>query len=198
MRAPSDENLMPNIGQVLRRLRRQHRLSIRQVAERADLSLSFLQAVEQSKSDISLGRLARLARVFGYDIGSFLGLTTRLAKPNFVGTDNRSLINRGRGVRYESHRLPGTEFELEVVEFAPRSSFRDELSHEGIEVIYCTHGKLVLVFNGDDYPLEAGECCVFPAAYPHKVRNDSNRIGAIIALASGQASRAASEKPSRV
>jgi transcriptional regulator with XRE-family HTH domain len=181
-----DANLIPNVGQILRRLRRQHKLSVRQVAERSNLSHSFLHAVERGESDISLGRLARLARVFGYDIGSFLGFTTRLSQPNFVGKNDRSLINRGQGVRYESLRLPGIEFELEAVEFAPRSSFRNELSHEGIDVVYCTHGKLVVVFNGNDYPMEAGDCCVFSAAYPHKLRNDSNKAAAVISFTSGR------------
>lgn len=183
---PADENLIPNVGQILRRLRRQHKLSVRQVAERSHLSHSFLHAVERGESDISLGRLARLARVFGYDIGSFLGFTTRLSKPNFIAKNDRSLIDRGRGVRYESLRLPGIEFELEAVEFAPHCGFRNELSHEGIDVVYCTHGNLVLVFNGDDYPMKAGDCCAFSAAYPHKVRNDSTKTGAIIAFTSGR------------
>jgi transcriptional regulator with XRE-family HTH domain len=181
-----DQNLIPNVGQILRRFRKQHKLSIRQVAERSELSQSFLHAVEHGESDISLGRLVRLARVFGYDIGSFLGFTTRLSKPNFIGRHDRSLVDRGKGVRYESLRLPGIEFELETVEFAPRSAFRNELSHEGIDVIYCTRGELVLVFNGTDYAMGAGDCCVFSAAYPHKIRNDSKETSALIGFTSGR------------
>jgi transcriptional regulator with XRE-family HTH domain len=181
-----DQNLIPNVGEILRRMRRQHKLSVRQVAEKSDLSPSFLHAVEHGESDISLSRLARLARVFGYDIGSFLGFTTRLSKPNFIGKNERGLINRGKGVRYESLRLPGIEFELEAVEFAAHSAFRNELSHEGIDVVYCTRGKLVLVFNDEDYPMEEGDCCVFSAAYPHKIRNDTNEAAALIGFTSGR------------
>jgi transcriptional regulator with XRE-family HTH domain len=181
-----DANLIPNVGQILRRLRAQHRLSVREVAQRSGLSHSFLHAVERGESDISLGRLARLAHVFGYDIGSFLGFTSRLSEPNFVGKDQRALINRGKGVRYESLRLPGIEFELESVELSPRSGFRNELSHEGIDVVYCTRGNVVLVFNGTDYPMSEGECCVFSAGYPHKVRNDSNKSAALLSFTSGR------------
>lgn len=181
-----DTNLIPNIGQILRRLRAQHGLSVKEVAERSGLSHSFLHAVERGESDIALGRLARLAHVFGYDIGSFLGFTSRLSQPNFVGKEQRALINRGKGVRYESLRLPGIEFELESVELAPHSAFRNELSHEGIDVVYCMRGNAVLVFNGTDYPMSEGDCCVFSAGYPHKVRNDSNKSAALLSFTSGR------------
>jgi transcriptional regulator with XRE-family HTH domain len=181
-----DANLIPNVGQILHRLRRQHKLTVREVAERSGLSYSFLHAIERGESDISLGRLARLAEVFGYDIGSFLGFTTRLSRPNFIGKDSRTLINRGKGVRYESLRLPGIEFELEVVEMAPRSAFRNEMSHEGIDVVYCTRGNVVLSFNGTDYPMKEGDCCVFSAGYPHRIRNDSAKSAALISFTSGR------------
>jgi transcriptional regulator with XRE-family HTH domain len=181
-----DAKLIPNVGQILRRLRAQHGLSVREVAERSGLSHSFLHAVERGESDISLGRLARLARVFGYDIGSFLGFTSRLSQPHFVSKEQRALINRGKGVRYESLRLPGIEFELESVELAPRSGFRNALSHEGIDVVFCTRGSVVLVFNGTDYPMTEGDCCVFSAGYPHKVRNDSAKSAAVVSFTSGR------------
>lgn len=180
------DNLIPDVGQILRRLRRQHKLSVRQVAERSKLSHSFLHAVERGETDISLGRLARLAHVFGYDIGSLLGFTAGLSQPNFVGRDQRGLVDRGKGVRYESLRLPGIEYELVSVEMAPRSAFRNELSHEGIDVLYCTRGEAILVFNDKDYKMNAGDCCVFSAGYPHKLRNDSNNDTALLSFTSGR------------
>jgi transcriptional regulator with XRE-family HTH domain len=180
-----DGDLIPDIGRILRRLRAQHKLTVREAAERSGLSTSFLHAVERGESDISLGRLARLAAIFGYDLGSFLGFTTRLSEPNFVSKTDRHLIDRGRGIHYESLPLPGIEFELEVVDFAPRSSFRTELSHEGIDVIYVVQGNLVLVF-GREFPMSAGDCCVYAAGYSHKVRNDTDQSARIIAFTSGR------------
>src|SRR5579883_1658123 len=78
--APSDEQAVaahepgvPDVGEILRRLRKRRGLSLRQVADLSGLSVSFLRAVERGESDISLGRLARVARIFGHDVGSFLG-----------------------------------------------------------------------------------------------------------------------------
>lgn len=180
-RANKDVSL-PDVGKILQRLRAQHNVTVRELAVRSDLSESFIRAVERGESDISLGRLARLARFFEYDLGSFLGFTAQLSRPNFVGKESRSDINRGRGVRYEALHLPGIDLDLVLIDFAPGSKLKNELSHEGIDVIYVAQGEVVLVVGGVDYPMSVGECCVFSAAYRHRIRNDSKRKASIVSI----------------
>lgn len=173
---------VPDVGKILQRLRAQRGVTVRELAEHSDLSESFIRAVERGESDISLGRLARLANFFEYDLGSFLGFTTKLARPNFVQKEQRALLNRGKGVRYEALHLPGIDLDLVAIEFTPRSKLKDEISHEGIDVVYVTEGEVVIVVDGVDYPMGAGECCVFSAGYAHGMRNDSGRKASVISI----------------
>jgi mannose-6-phosphate isomerase-like protein (cupin superfamily) len=130
--------------------------------------------------------LARLAQFFEYDLGSFLGYTSRLSRPNFIGKEHRATINRGRGIDYEALHLPGIDLDLVTVELAPKSKFKNELTHEGIDVVYVTQGEVVVVVDGVDYPMSEGECCVFSAAYRHRVRNDSSRPASIVSITTGR------------
>lgn len=184
-RPPADGSV-PDVGRILQRLREQRNVSVRELAEKSGLSESFIRAVERGESDISLGRLARLAGFFEYDLGSFLGFTSRLSRPNFVGSEKRAVINRGRGVKYEALHLPGIDVDLVTVELAPRSKFKNEISHEGIDVVYVTRGDVILAVDGVDYPMREKECCVFSAAYRHGIRNDSARPAAIISITTGR------------
>ncbi len=145
---------MPDVGKILKRLRARHKVSIRDLAEQSGLSPSFLRAVERGDSDISLGRVARLAQFFQYDLGSFLGFTAHLSRPNFVRKESRNRINRGRGIDYEALHLPGIDLDLIQVTLAPHSRFRNELAHEGIDVVYVLEGAVVLNVDGTDYPME--------------------------------------------
>ncbi|MGH7715472.1 MAG: helix-turn-helix domain-containing protein, partial [Vulcanimicrobiaceae bacterium] len=104
--APDDE-LLPNIGEILKRLRTRRGLSLEEVARQSGLSQSFLSSLERGKTDVSLGRLSKLARVFDHDISSFLGFTARYSHPYRAGEGDRLAVVRGRGVRYEAIRLPG-------------------------------------------------------------------------------------------
>ncbi|MBV8580598.1 MAG: helix-turn-helix domain-containing protein [Candidatus Eremiobacteraeota bacterium] len=172
----------PDVGQILKRMRTQRKLSIRDVAEGSGLSASFLSAVERNESDVSIGRLARIAEFFDQDLGSMLGYSTRLSRPSFVTKSDRVMMNRGRGIRYELLRLPGLNLELAIIAFEPRASFRDELTHEGVDTLYVTAGEIVLRLNDVDYPMRAGECAVYSAGYAHSFRNDSPRPAAALGL----------------
>jgi len=172
----------PNISQILKRMRVARNLSIRDVAEGSGLSASFLSALERGESDVSIGRLARIAEFFDQDVGAMLGYSTRLARPNFVSKTDRTTMNRGKGVRYELLRLPGVNLELAIMSFEPRSGFRDALTHEGIDSLYVTSGQVVLRVNEVDYPMQAGQCAVYSAAFAHTVRNDSARSASAVGV----------------
>jgi transcriptional regulator with XRE-family HTH domain len=166
---------VPDIGRILKHLRAQRNVSIREVAEKSGLSATFVRAVERGDSDISLGRLARLAQFFDRDLGAFLGFSLRLSRPNVVGKESREHNFRGRGIDYESIHLPGIDVDLVLVEMAPRHRFRDELLHEGIDVLYVSAGEVVLELDHVEYALKAGDCVMYSAAYPHLLRNDSSK-----------------------
>lgn len=165
---------VPNVGQIVHRLRTRRGLHLRQVAKGSGLSASFLSALERGESDISLGRLSQLANFFGLDVGSLLGYESVRARPHFVGTDERLEVKRGKGVTYEVLHLPGANLELILMSVEPGCGFDDELTHEGVDVVYVIDGEAVLSVSGRDYRMREGECVVFSGAYRHALRNDSD------------------------
>ncbi|HTU82196.1 MAG TPA: cupin domain-containing protein [Candidatus Acidoferrales bacterium] len=185
--AGDDETaLTPDVGKILERVRTQRGMTVRELADKSGLSASFIRAVERGDSDIAIGRLAKVASVFHYDLGSFLGFTAQLTRPTFVQPGDRKRVNRGKGVAYEVLHLPALDLDLVDVRLAPGAEFRQELSHEGIDVVYVTQGQLVLVVNHVDYPMSAGDCCVFAAGFPHKLRNASRSAASAISVTTGR------------
>lgn len=173
---------IPNVGEIIQRLRVGRGMSLQDTANVTGLSPSFLSAVERGKSDIALKRLARLAHAFGHDVGSLLGYTARRAKPLFLGNSQRVRINRGKGIDYEVIRLPGIDFELIAASFAPGAAFHDELSHEGVDIAYVTSGELTLIYNGADYPIPEGMCALYSGGYAHSFRNDTKKPASMLGV----------------
>lgn len=91
-------------------------------------------------------------------------------------------VDRGEGVSYVAFRIPGTGLELFVSSLAPRSEFREQLTHAGFDVCYVVAGEVVLEFNGADYTMRQGECFTWPGSYPHRVRNDGSEPAVIVAI----------------
>lgn len=177
---------LPEVGEVLRRLRLQRGLSIAQVAQDCDLSQSFLSMVERGDSDISLKRLAKLAAFFQHDIGTLLGYGSGLSKPRFVSKFDRTAIDRGAGIDYEILRLSGLELELNIMKLEPMRSFRDAISHEGFDVVFVMKGEIVLCVGDDEYKMKEGDCAYYSAVYRHRLVNRSQRTAFVIGITTGR------------
>jgi transcriptional regulator with XRE-family HTH domain len=176
-----DENV-PDIGSVVKNLRKQHGMSLGQLAKESGLSTSFLSEVERGQSDISVRRLARLAAVFGHDLGSLLGYSARRTAPQLIDGANRIDVDRGDGVSYVAFRIPGTGLELFAASFAPHSSFQTPLTHAGFDVCYVVQGEVGLEFDGQEYRFKQGDCATWPGSYPHLVRNPGDTPAVIVAI----------------
>lgn len=176
----------PDVGGILRHLRRRHKLSLQDVAARSGLSQSFLSALERNTTDIALGRLAKLAAVFDCDIASFLGFSARFSSPYFLTKLDRFDVERGAGVAYEALRVPGVDFEIDVMTFAPGAAFASPLAHEGVDVVLVTEGEIVLTVSGVEYHMGAGDCSTYSAGYEHHIRNAGDRAAHVIGLTTGR------------
>lgn len=177
------ETGLPQVGQIIRRLRQQRGLSIRAVANAAGLSPAFIGAVERGKSDIAVGRLAQVAQALDHDIASLLGYTTEQSRPRIIRPEEHVTLKRGKGVKFSAIRIPGTTLEMMIAQLAPRARFEDVVTHAGSDILFVAEGDLVLVVDGIDYPLGAGDCAVWPSSHAHTVRNDTGKPARAIGLA---------------
>ncbi|WP_267887885.1 helix-turn-helix domain-containing protein [Streptomyces sp. NRRL S-337] len=172
----------PPPGDVLRRLRTQRGMSLRQVAAECGLSVSFLAALERGETDIALERLGRLAKVFGHDVGSFLGFSQGRAAPSVFPFHEQEAIERAPGVNYRVLRAPELGYQVVQGDFAPHSALGEDLRHEGTDLIIVTHGTLVARYNGVDHTLHAGDCIRWSGGYRHTFRNDTGEPARMVAL----------------
>jgi transcriptional regulator with XRE-family HTH domain len=176
----------PPPGAVLHRLRSHRGWSLRDVAKRTGISQSFLGSLERRESDITLERLARLAKAFDHDVGSFLGYSTRRSEPTMLDDQARLRINRGEGIEYEVIRLVGLGFELVRVALDPHSRFSGELAHEGVDVTLVISGTVTARYNNRDYVLPAGSCVMWSAGYAHSFRNDTDSSAVYVGFVTAQ------------
>jgi transcriptional regulator with XRE-family HTH domain len=171
----------PQIGNVIRSLRRRRGLSLKEVAGSSGLSASFLGAVERGESDIAVGRLAAVAEVLGHDLASLLGYSLRQSSPRFIRPADQVRMKRGNGVELVAMRIPGTNLELLHASLPPHSK-DSPVTHAGLDILFVLEGDLVLDLDGTDYPLAAGECVVWPSSHEHAIRNDSDAPARAIGL----------------
>ena len=171
----------PQIGNVIRRLRRQRGLSLRQVAESAQLSASFLGAVERGESDISVGRLSARRR----GTRPRPRLTPRLlapaVPPRFIRPDEQVRMRRGKGDRAHRDAHPRHEPRAPLATLPPHSKDRPSRT-PGSTSSSCLKATSCSRLDDTDYPMTAGECVVWPSSHEHAIRNDSDEPARAIGL----------------
>jgi transcriptional regulator with XRE-family HTH domain len=177
---------VPNVGDIVKRFRVRRGESLRDVAQGTGLSASFISMLERGECDITLGRLAAIASHFDHDVGSLLGYSGRGPKLQMIRRHERVKVNRGKNVDYHVTRIPGTELEIVVAIFEPRTALKDEITHEGVDIGLVVEGRVIITVNDLDYPVAAGETAIWSAAYRHTMRNDDDQRAIFIGVVTEQ------------
>jgi transcriptional regulator with XRE-family HTH domain len=168
-RVPRDENLGPR----LRELRRQRGITLREVAEAAGVTESFVSQVERGTASPSVATLRRIAAALGETMASL-----------FVGADTTGMVVRaGERKRFrhpagsaEEYLLtPRSAKALEIVSGivgAGTGSGDEPYTHQADEeCVIVLAGQLEIGVNGEMYHLNTGDSLLLDPKLPHSYHN---------------------------
>lgn len=178
-----------SIGARLNQLRKEHRYSIRALAQRAGVSASLISDIEKSKVEPSISTLKRLASALGTNITYFFSQPSHangrvVRATERVPLDGLSPIAEGRaaieagGVRFEL----ASPKEAEAIEaiygrYEVGASIGDEpLTHEGEEWGMVLAGRLKVTVGPEVYFIEPGDSIWFPSTIPHRMENVADTV----------------------
>jgi transcriptional regulator with XRE-family HTH domain len=163
------------IGEKLRRLRLKKKLSLVDLGQRVDLSASLLSQLESGKLIPTLPTLTRLGEAFGVGLGYFF---TENAARTFSITRAQELM---RFPELGGKDLPTYYFEVlafratekmmfpYLAEF-PKRSLNERNhghTHDGFELLYVIEGSLLVLHDGEEHVLQAGDTAHFDASAVH-------------------------------
>jgi len=173
------------IGERLSGLRKEHRYSIRGLAQMAGVSASLISDIEKGKVEPSISTLKRLATSLGTEITFFFSEPAQ-ASGRVIRAIDRVLLNEVPNGVVESRlaiQTSGVRFELasppesEVIEaiygrYDVGASLGDEpLTHDGEEWGMVLSGRLKVTVGVEVYFLEPGDSIWFPSTIPHRMEN---------------------------
>ena len=164
-----------SMGPRLRKLRQDAGMTLGQAAEQADLSPSFLSALERDQTGVSAQSLHRLAHVYGTTVSSLMRQeTTELVQ--LSSGRNRARVSSVDGTHIEQ-LINGTTtmLDAEVVVLEPHTSAGLH-SHEGEEILFMLEGELdVRLATGQQFKLKTGDSLFYPTTIEHEWRNTGSK-----------------------
>jgi transcriptional regulator with XRE-family HTH domain len=179
---------LAEVGPLIRRLRRERGLSLRDLGRVTGFSISFLSLVERGHSSISLTSLHSVAVALGVEMNVFFPGPVTQPEPATVAHVSRRTGDPRLPIRgAHTYRLLGaTGFEraLEplLVTIAPGETGdpRDDYAHEGEEFAFVLAGALVFSVDGVEHRLDAGDSIHYRSTVPHLVRNDGRQPAEVV------------------
>ena len=165
-----------DLGQRVRTLRAERRLTLKNVAERSGLSVSSLSKIENNQLSPTYESIVRLARGLGADIAE---LFSDQAEDRRVAGGRRSITRAGKG---QTFRTAVYDYEMLCSDVVGKRMIpvkvtvkarevRDVgrlLSHEGEELMYVLSGKIELVTEFyEPIQLGPGDCVYFDSTMGH-------------------------------
>ncbi|MFJ8039807.1 helix-turn-helix domain-containing protein [Kitasatospora sp. NPDC096147] len=157
----------------VRVLRKQQRLSLEALAERAGVTKSYLSKVERGLSDPSISTALKLANALGVEVGRLFSDEEDPELVTVVRADERTPIAAGAGPgapHYEgiATGLSGKQMVPFVMYPPPAGVDTPFKSHGGEEFLFVHAGTAELELADRTVALGPGDSVYFNSALPHR------------------------------
>ncbi|MCZ2893383.1 XRE family transcriptional regulator [Burkholderia thailandensis] len=176
-----DSDIM-HIGGRIRRLRRELKKTLLEVATEAHLSVGFLSQVERNLTGISISSLVNVAKALRAPLSALID-QPRQDQPDSHEGSRESYSIRPTQQRYErlSTTFPGSQFN--AVKVSMMEGYSSEwVAHAGDEFVFVLSGQVRYTVGKQDYPLGPGDSLHFNAHERHRVVNVGSEPVELIAV----------------
>lgn len=161
----------PSLGTHLRGRRKELGLTMKDVADRAGLSVGFISQIERDITTPSLSSLVSVSRVLGVEVGAFLSQPR--GDMALTRHDKRDVYAiGGNTVSYEriSSAFPGNVLRSVIIH-EPPGHRGEPIAHDGEEMMFVLAGSITVELDGERTILEPGDSLHFPSWRTHSTWN---------------------------
>ena len=166
---------MEVIGKKLRELRKKNRLTLRQVAEKAGCTESYISQLENGNANPSISILKRIAAVFNVQIVDFF-IDQAKNDPVVLRKDERVDIEFKDGGKTKIQTMVKNPQNKRMVAFyttiEPGGGSSGLYTHFGEEFGLILSGEMDLTIEEETYHLKEGDSFYFSSSRPHGFSNN--------------------------
>lgn len=163
---------MDIVGKKLRRYRKNKKITLKELSEMTDLSVSFISQVERNECSLTITSLKKIADALDVKMSEVFEMEEN---DSYVHNKENQVLLTLESM-YTSHiRLSGKfenrKLEAVIIRLEPNSTDITPFTHEGEEFFYVTKGTGEFIIDGKSYVVKAGETIHYPSTIPHALRN---------------------------
>lgn len=165
-----------SIGNILKTLRKERKMTLKELAASTAVSISFLSQVERGKSSVTLESLRKISDALNVDPSVFFS----------ESEDAEERIDRLEPFFYKdlSMGIKEANFSPILVTLKPGENKGNAFSHSGFEFLFVIEGILTVEIDGVQRDLPAQQSIMFDARKNHYWFNHTNSVVRFLAVSS--------------
>jgi transcriptional regulator with XRE-family HTH domain len=163
-----------DVGERLRAIRRLRRITLKTVADRANLSESFLSQVERGRANASIASLKRIAAALGVNVADLFEPNGSTSRPRVLRREARPTLTFGTlGQKFMLTPRPLEHLQVILGEFDAGGSTGDEAYTHGDseELLVVLAGIVSLQLGTEIFELSTGDSIDYRSSTPHRLTN---------------------------
>ena len=170
------------VGTQIRLLRRARRQTLRDVAERAGVSESFLSQLERGRTGASIASLQGIAAALGLEVSDLFARNGE-SGPSVLRLDDRAYVSWGTfGRKALLTPKPFQALEVVAATFEPGGSTgAEQYAHgDSEELLLVVAGTVELTLGAETMRLRVGDSARYRSSTPHRVVNTGEGVAEVV------------------
>ncbi len=170
------ESIKHKFGDKIREIRERRGITLKKVADEAEVSESLVSQIERNRVSPSIDTLLAIASVLEIDIDYLFKDYKQNKKVTIVRKNERKIIGM-EGVIYTQLSLlsdykDDNSIEALLIEIDPlKEKGSNVYGHIGKELGFILSGAGELLYGSETYAINEGDCISFSSDIPHILRN---------------------------
>lgn len=168
------DGMLEDIGGRLRSVRKGKGLTLSELAQQSELSVSYISNLERNLCSPTLENLQKICAVLGV---SFMNLLdNKKWNEGVVRAQDREIVYEQKGqIRYESINFGPDKLNGLLIEIEPNCVYKKEWNHEYDEIGFVLEGELTLSLNDKEFVLYTGDSFYIGQNDKHNISNHSDK-----------------------
>ena len=172
------ESMEFNIGQKIKSLRKERKLTLQDVANETGFSPALISQIENNNVSPPIATLSKIARFFDVKMSYFFEEGEESSRYEIVRRNERRIVSRviskdgsKHGYTYEtlSYRKKNKKMEPFLLTVTERAQEETLYNHEGEEFLLIVSGKAEIILDDERYTLEEGDAVYFDSTVKHRL-----------------------------
>ena len=176
----------------IKSIRERQNMSIEELAEKSNVKLDVLIAMENGEIIPSLTPLTKMAKALGVRLGTFLDdstqigpVVTRAGKPtSALYFSGREDVTNATNLTFHSLGAGKMDRNMDpfIIDIEYEAGEKELSSHEGEEFIYVLEGEIEVIYGKDSFIIGEGDSIFYDSVIPHHLHATGEKASKILAV----------------